>query len=496
MTKKEDLDQVATIALVQKHQILNAERKAGEIDVALTNLTGNQGQIGSALSDAICRAESLVERQNIDLIYDEEESFLVEVDTYSEKLLSRHESPKKINSLDYVDFDEDWTSYQSNALEYASRNGIDISQDPFLKIMSQSQRIEFEKRVKKDFTYKNSSCDKYDYLIAGTCGLVGGLIDILFVIAPGKGVLGGFTDDMTNKAVEGFAKLNGWQGGREGSNPTASAIGFLERKYKVNYDHRHGGDVDSLFKMRTTNHHLKSLAHSPDLVGLFFSILNQFTSTATFIDSGRLITIDTEKYELQGSNFVAKVFSGFINWLGHLFSDMAGSSGAIERGSGVPIPFYSLLQLMDFGEFGQHKQSFATVAVKVFEQGYDFRHGAAMAIPVMTTEILTRAMWSIKRRYYHQNNWNECIPSGTNPELRRMLLVAHGSLCLVDTVDATLRSGGTLVGFMLHSNLIAWARFGTLALKEVKVWYLSGTMDHEAMDKHLDEELFLMLKSV
>ena len=36
---------------------------------------------------------------------------------------------------------------------------------------------------------------------------------------------------------------------------------------------------------------------------------------------------------------------------------------------------------MDFGNFDGN--SFADIAVKVFEQGYDLRHGAAMAIPVL-----------------------------------------------------------------------------------------------------------------
>jgi hypothetical protein len=70
-----------------------------------------------------------------------------------------------------------------------------------------------------------------------------------------------------------------------------------------------------------------------------------------------------------------------------------------------------------------------------------------------------------------------------------MLLVAHGSLCMVDTADTTLKSGGTLFGFMMHINFIAWSRFGILALKELKTLHKSGAMDHQAIDEHLDKEL-------
>lgn len=179
---------------------------------------------------------------------------------------------------------------------------------------------------------------------------------------------------------------------------------------------------------------------------------------------------------------------------------MAGSSGGrgkenAGRGSGIPMPFYSLLQFINIGEFGQHRQTFATVAVKVFEGGYDFRHGLAMAIPVLITEIFTRLCWCIKQKFYHDKPWVECIPSANNAELRRMLLVSHGSLCLVDVTDAALRSGGNIVAFLLRSNMIAWSRFGVLALKEIKACYFSGSLDFEAVDEYLDAEYKRLLSA-
>ncbi len=53
--------------------------------------------------------------------------------------------------------------------------------------MSASQRIALEKRIRDDFSFKGAQCDKFDYMIAGTCGLIGGLVDVLFVGLPGQG---------------------------------------------------------------------------------------------------------------------------------------------------------------------------------------------------------------------------------------------------------------------------------------------------------------------
>ena len=78
----------------------------------------------------------------------------------------------------------------------------------------------------------------------------------------------------------------------------SSAIGFLERKFKVNYDQRNGADVDWKFRLSPSNHHFKSLSHSPDILGLFFSILDQFMNTSSFFANGKLVRIDTSSQEL------------------------------------------------------------------------------------------------------------------------------------------------------------------------------------------------------
>jgi hypothetical protein len=504
MSDSDDLNH-EQIMLVQKHQLDQSGDKLSDINKGITGLNAlldNGNQELEAMM-AFLESEGMNTSQHIDQDCDSSDLLSEEVQSILDGgsgLIAESPQIKRVDVLDFVSFNVDttWSEYQNSAKKYAVSHGIDLSGDPFDRLMTDGQRIAIERRIKDEFTLKKSSCDKYDYLIAATCGLIGGIVDVFFVGLPGEGGLTKVADKTVGASVEKFASLFGWKGGRESSDSTKSAISFLERKFQVNYDQATtygkngtGGAVENL---STKNHHVKSLAHSPDLIGLFFSILNQFTSTSSFVSDGKIITIDTETYELKGSNFVSKVFSGFVNWIGHLFSDMAGSSGAAGRGSGIPIPFYSLLLLIDVGEFGQHKQSFSKIATQVFEQGYDFRHGIAMAIPVLITELLTRLMWVIKQRTYHNKDWSECIPSASNPELRRMLLVAHGSLCLVDGLDAGLRCGGNVVSFMLRANIIAWARFGSLALKEIKVMYMAGSLDHDAIDEYVDSELTRMLR--
>jgi hypothetical protein len=335
------------------------------------------------------------------------------------------------------------------------------------------------------------------------CGAIGGMVDIFLVGAPGDSVLGKWTDSQIDNAVKGFAKISGWSPKADKADNVASAIGFLEKNFKVDYDQRHSADVNNLFDMSTKNHHMKSLAHSPDIIGLFFSILNQFTSTSSFIANGQLITIQTDTFELQGENFVSKIFCGIANWFGHIMSDMAGSSGSrgnAGRGSGVVIPFYELFGFCKFGKFsvGDDKQDLATIAIRAFQEGYDFRFGLTTAIPVIISDLSIRLIWALRRHFQYGKPLKECIPTNKHADLRIMLIFGNGTLCVMDGIDAGVRTGGNFLAFFMRLNLIAWFRFVTLVLKEIciRLGIAAPLQAHLEAYKRINEALLFYLQEL
>lgn len=435
---------------------------------------------------------------------------------------------------------EEWSK------RFLAANEVNIGQISVDDLLSEEQLSEIEREFERplyerleDAYNRKYGCDKIDYAAAAISGVITGLIDALFVGMPHSSLLGNFTDDLADKSVMKFAKLCGWKGPKKGkTSPIASAIGYLERGgnvkqgqeassfgkilskiglittdkdtgkkvfggFKVNYDQRLQSEVP--FDMRPGIHHFLSLAHSPSLVGLICSIINQFTLTSTFIAEGKLITIDADdgKFQLYGKNIYAKIFAGFVNWFGHLMSDIAGSSGGrghnTGKGSGIPIPFSELILFLNIGSFGNDRRTIAELAVKMFESGYDLRHGAAMSIPVIINELLIRFFWMLKRHYKHNMSWRESLPTTNNPSVNRMLLVGHGCLCLVDAADAGIRCGGILLTFLLRLNLIAWARLGFAGLKEINHLANKKTcmlhMEGERLDR-LIEDADYILKSV
>lgn len=333
-------------------------------------------------------------------------------------------------------------------------------------------------------------CDQYDTLAAIGSGAIGGVIDIFLVGMSEESFLGNWTDKKTSQAVVSFAEKLGFDK-QDKINPAKSAFQFLEDEYSVPYDQIFSKQTDHQVKNLTpSNHHLRSLGHSPDIVGLFFSILNQFSYTTSFISEGKIITVRSDKeeiikkdghrhrvpWELQGHDFKSRLFCGVTNWFGHLMSDVAGSSQTFKtedktRGRGIPIPFYNLFQFAEFGAINTENGAltFAEIAIKIYEQGYDFRHGLTMSIPVIITELSIRFIWSLRR--YFQYGWSlkDAIPSQKNESLRLMLLFGHGTLSVIDALDAGLRSGGEPLLFFKRLNLLAWARFTLLVIKEIAI---------------------------
>lgn len=406
--------------------------------------------------------------------------------------------------------------YERSIEAYIREHKLILSKEPFDDLMSQTQKKQILETVKKDYGYEGATCDQYDYIFATFSGLVSGLVDVFFVGSPTDSILQKWTDKKVDETVIRFSKFifnkdkkNGKQVKKAPDN-IASAIGYLERRYKVNYDARYAKDLvmgDKVLNMSAKNHHLKSLGHSPDIIGLFFSILDQFTGKASFVSEGKILRLvpKDNSFELKGDTLVAKVIAGFFNWLGHLMSDIAGSSGTRghinkSNGAGIPIPFYNLLQLCNFGSFDVNgdKKTLAELSVKVFEEGYDFRAGLTMAIPVAINELMIRVYFAFKSYFYHKKSFKESLPIGKNLNLQRMLIVGHGVLCLTDGVDAALRSKGQALLFATRLNLVAWVRLGFLGFKEAKSLYIQkmNELDLKKFDQDLEIEWTRIQKQI
>ena len=333
-------------------------------------------------------------------------------------------------------------------------------------------------------------CDKLDYILAASSGALCGVIDIFLVGKPDESPLGDITDKwFANRTID-FVKLCGYKGDK---NSLSSAINFLEEKFKIPYDQSVGGGIfRELINLTPSNHHFKSLGHNPTLLGLFFSILNQFTNTSDFVSNGELISLNNSdgKFELQGKNIPSKLFCGIANWIGHLISDVSGSSGSKGRGMGIPSPIWAwsndviVIKAKLNIPVTEFDKSVNELALKLFKKGYDVRFQTTQAIPVFINEMIVRLLYSIRRLigYYisvPKNDrswgllWKSCEPF-SNATVKRMLTVAHGTFCIIDIGDATIRGFEKGIGsfnvfeFVLRLNVVGVGRFAISLYGETK----------------------------
>lgn len=333
-------------------------------------------------------------------------------------------------------------------------------------------------------------CDKYDYTLSVCSGALCGIIDVFLIGKPGESHLGNITDKwFANRTVD-FAKLCGYKGDNES---LFSAISYLEKKFKVPYDQSVGGGIfKEMINLTPSNHHFKSLAHNPTILGLFFSILNQFTNTSAFVANGELITLTNSdsNFELKGHNIPSKIFCGIANWIGHLISDTSGSSSSRGRGMGIPSPLLAwsndviaIKRKLNIPA-SEFDKSTNELALKLFEKGYDVRFQTTQAIPVFINEMVVRLLYSVRRliKYYtttpkqersFSSLWKACEPF-SNATVKRMLIVAHGTFCIVDISDATIagfKTGGgsfNIIEFFMRLNIVGVGRFTVSLYGEIK----------------------------
>lgn len=333
-------------------------------------------------------------------------------------------------------------------------------------------------------------CDRYEFAMAAFCGAAAGLVDAFLLgdvsNAKSESVLKSFSDERVEKVVMAYSRMLGGK-----ANDLSGAIAFLEKKYKVNYDQRSGKDVSGMFELSAIDHHIKSLAHVPSLVGLTFSIIDQLRDTSTMFSGGKLYVINTSGGEIhvQGKGVKEKLVAAFANWLGHCMSDVAGSKGSARNGRcgmGLAMPGTEVLMFSGL-KVGKEEELLGNVMTEAFRRGYDFRVGVAQGLVLGFQKAATAVCWAFKRHYLDGRPWTECVPLEREGSLRMMQLVGNGALCMVDAGNAALKSGGEPVEFVLNFNFSAALQLAYLVLHEFDV--RMGIELEKRMDALYDEVL-------
>lgn len=363
-----------------------------------------------------------------------------------------------------------------------------------------------------DFEFETDidKASKLDYGIAAGSGLITGLLSIFLGKPLSIAEAEKIGKKEADKIVLTAAKALGYnlqnnealfdKDGRCNADILAKAIKFLEGKYPIPQDKLtpdFGGGLQ---------HHLRDFSHHPTILGLFFSILGQFTETGYGTDTnGCFIRIPFPSHALVGKNVPEKIAIGTINWLFHLISDLDGSSQSAGKGTGIPGPILSLMKeisstpllknvKLNYSESGI---SFSKWISKLFNGTYfkdqegkpvrfDFRTEMGLVTQLMEQSLFVLANEVIIRVFYMASRLTNEIKSKNvssisqldkldarsflpidNRALTRMCTVSSGTFVAVNSVGSLIKAGVASKGktaafattFFLNINYPGIGRF-------------------------------------
>lgn len=410
-----------------------------------------------------------------------------------------------------------------------------------LSILDSFEALEFEFDVSVD------KASRLDYRIAAGSGLLTGLLSVFLeksLSVEEAAKIGGKEAD---RIVVNAARVFGCnipsdkaifdKDGRCDTEVLSKAIKFLEDKFPIPQDMLTPGFGGGL------QHHLRDFSHHPTILGLFFSILGQFTGTGYGTDTdGSFIKLPFPKDALIGKNVPEKVAIGTFNWLFHLVSDIDGSNQNAGKGTGIPGPVLSMLKELSSTpllknvriNYKESEISFSKWISKLFNgthfkdtEGnpvrFDFRTEMGLAtqlleqsLSVLANEVIVRVFYTVSRlaSEIQSNNVTSLLElDRLNPKsflpinnraLTRMCTVSSGTFLAVNSAGSAIKAGMASKGnkatfakaFFLNINYPGIGRFAVACFFDAKyvkedviAAHKKATVEHERQKQLQEQEL-------
>ena len=261
--------------------------------------------------------------------------------------------------------------------------------------------------------------DRWDYAIAGSCGLVGAMFDLLCVSPPPK------PTTAWTKKVDGVFNRGVQQAFNKLLPPDLSAA--LAEANKIG-----SADASTVAKLvgappgslNPRNHRLRGLAHDP-VLGFLFGVLDMMRGTCTVVGNDGIKVLEGEKGPA-GTG----VFGSLGRMFGHLLSDINAPSGKGNRGMGLPAPFMGILRMFNGIPVG--RSDLGKQVEYMYVNGYDFRQFAVTNIPALIMEVVMRTSYAAEQFKRASQPIGqalvETLPARMNPRFRVMLAIGYGCM--------------------------------------------------------------------
>ena len=317
--------------------------------------------------------------------------------------------------------------------------------------------------------------DKVDVAIGALAGMVGSAVDTLMVGIPQKTSEGLKAGPLSNYIRDYFDRKFPEEEMQKLANSKESKVPFDAQ------DNRH--TTIRVEGLSAYYHRLLQLGHDP-VLGFVFGVADILTGRMTTIDkNGKVVSQVMENYAERKET---EIFKALAKQIAHFKSDVTTSMG-------LPVPFMSLFNLLQFGNIGEYDQTIAEIVQGMYYEGYDFIHFCSMSIPTMLVEVIVRMGYAFKRiseGYSIKDSISVSLNRKKHPKLATMLFLGHSAATAVNAGKVTFSENPMAINY---PQWIAFTKYSYSQLKwavmekpSMREAYVSGKI-YEEMQKVFDE---------
>lgn len=317
--------------------------------------------------------------------------------------------------------------------------------------------------------------DKVDVAIGALAGMVGAAVDILMVGIPEKTPEGLKAGPLSNYIRDYFDRKFPEEEMQKLANSKESKVPFDAQ------DNRH--TTIRVEGLSAYYHRLLQLGHDP-VLGFVFGVADILTGRMTTIDkTGKVVSQVMENY---ADRKETEIFRALAKQIAHFKSDVTTSMG-------LPTPFMSMFNLLQFGNIGEYDQTIAEIVQGMYYEGYDFIHFCSMSVPAMLVEVIVRIGYAFKR-INEGHTIKDSIPVALNrekhPKLATMLFLGHSAATAVNAGKVAFTENPMAINY---AQWIAFTKYSYFQLKwaiierpAMKDAYVTGKI-YEELKEAFDE---------
>lgn len=490
------LNEAARSYQVVKHRTEAAQRAAYQAKEGVDRLGREIDQLSDELDNLLSQADALLDGD-----YDFSDEDIENADNMLKQIensytpLPRYEYEK----LETLEAYGSWENLMSEVRDYAEKNGIDISADPFDGLLTQTERDRIGEKILADYKTdmdpeeRESAIDTY-------------LSYAVLFAAIGTGRASEHADEINSLCEMASDLLSQYVN----IDPQNNHKDFLEKPDTLNewfiYFNKYYPDLvkgsfmpsdvsDGTFESTDTMEDaLHEMGKHPTWVGMAFSMIYQFTRAEdnTSIDKNLFVANVSESPELIGRNTSCRLIAGFVNWLDALCGSVHEHAKDTNDTSDIRNLVMAILDKCGFGESDQEGvvKTVQDFALDIYNNLCDEdKQISAKAIELFVCDYIMQFLASLQKRA-EGVPFAQSVLAAENDFVRRCQIAGYGMLSILKKGSAAVGKADVVSPLFRLVNSVdvdGWAEFTYQSLVRARTVYLGYYIDLEKMDGDLEE---------